>query len=68
MGGKTTYLQISGRYFFCPELVDLGVSLAKFKLFSPSVARAEKFEFALRNPLVNQYRGKKYLPYICPHI
>ena len=52
-----------GQIFFCPGLVDLGVSEGKFKLFSLSVVRVWKVWICPRKPQGQPIQGnKKYLP------
>ena len=60
---------ISHKNFIRPKIVDQGVSSGKLKIFGPRYARAKNFEFALRNPLMDNFRSDKiFLTYICPHI
>ena len=58
---------ISQKNFIWPEIVHQGVSEGKLKIFGTSVARAKNFEFARRNPLINNFWSDKiFMTYICP--
>ena len=70
--GEYIYLQpnmradISQKNFIWPEIVHQGVSEGKLKIFGSSVARAKNFEFAQRNPLVDNFWSDKiFMTYIC---
>ena len=60
---------ISHKNFIRPKIVNQGGSSDKLIIFGPRYACAKNFEFALRNPLVDNFRSYKiFLTYICPHI
>ena len=56
---------ISQKNFILPEIVHQEVSEGELKTFSTSVASAKKFEFTLRNPLVDNFWSDEiFLTYI----